>query len=85
MRQITIPIVDQVLRQYSDGLTIPQMELITDRPKSSLKRALLKMNNVYIDRWDVGLNGNYAAVWCLHLPPANCPKPPKRGRKRYER
>jgi len=34
------------------------------------------MPDAYIDRWQkINAKNNYAAVWCVVVPPENCPKP----------
>jgi len=81
MRRPNIVLCRELLRQYPEGLTVQQlMEMIGSR-ESSLRRALKSMPDVYIDRWIYGENRTYAAIWCLHPPPPNCPRPRKTGRR----
>jgi hypothetical protein len=68
-------LVRKALRESEDGLTARQ---ITDHVKvdiDSLSRILQKMPDVYIDRWATPIRGQYSAVWCVVIPPENCPHP----------
>lgn len=64
----------QLLREHADGLTPWQLAESTGLAKSSIIRALQGMPDAYIDRW-IALGGQYAAVWCVVVPPPNCPHP----------
>lgn len=63
--------------RYDDGLTLQQMALILGHPANSLFRVLNTMPDAHIDRWTKVRTGpgRYAAVWCVVVPPPNCPAP----------
>jgi hypothetical protein len=68
-------IVRKVLRDSEDGLTAKQITEAVGVDKDPLSRILQTMPDAYIDRW-VGPNrGQYSAVWCVVVPPENCPRP----------
>lgn len=70
--------VRQLLRDNPDGLTTYQLEELTQTDRTHLSRILNKMMpDAYIDRW-VAAKGNtrwVRAVWCVVVPPENCPRP----------
>lgn len=69
--------VRQLLRDNPDGLTTYQLEELTQTDRTHLSRILNKMMpDAYIDRW-VAVTGKrwVRAVWCVVVPPENCPRP----------
>lgn len=40
-----------------------------------VRLALEAMPDAYVDRWDGPTRGQFAAVWCVVVPPPNCPHP----------
>lgn len=69
--------VRQLLRDNPDGLTTYQLEELTQTDRTHLSRILNKMMpDAYIDRW-VAVKGKrwVRAVWCVVVPPENCPRP----------
>lgn len=69
--------VRQFLRENPDGLTTHQLEEMTQTDRTHLSRILNKMMpDAYIDRW-VSVKGKrwVRAVWCVVVPPENCPRP----------
>jgi len=69
--------VRQFLRENPDGLTTHQLEELTQTDRTHLSRILNKMMpDAYIDRW-VAVKGKrwVRAVWCVVVPPENCPRP----------
>jgi hypothetical protein len=69
--------IRELLRKHEDGLTISQMEKILETRGDNLRSALKSMVDAYIDRWVFSYN-KYAAVWCVLIPPENCPKPERK-------
>jgi hypothetical protein len=70
-------IVRKVLRDSADGLTVKQITGLTEVEADSLSRILQTMPDAYIDRWSGPTKGQYSAVWCVVVPPENCPHPSK--------
>ena len=70
-------LVRRVLRDSSDGLTVKQIMDLSQVHTDSLSRILQKMPDAYIDRWSGPTKGQYSAVWCVVVPPENCPQPSK--------
>jgi hypothetical protein len=68
-------IVRKVLRDSADGLTAKQITELTKVEADSLSRILATMQDAYIDRWSGPTRGQYSAVWCVVVPPENCPRP----------
>jgi hypothetical protein len=67
-----------VLRMYDDGLTVSQVANITGLDANGINRSLKCMPDTYIDRWETRQRGRpLIAVWCVVIPPENCPKPTK--------
>jgi len=70
-------IVRKVLRDNADGLTAKQITVQVQVEADSLSRILDAMPDTYIDRWSEPVRGQYSAVWCVVVPPENCPHPTK--------
>ena len=68
-------IVRRVLRDSEDGLTVKQITDAVGVDKDPLSRILQTMPDAYIDRWSGPTQGQYSAVWCVVVPPENCPRP----------
>ena len=68
-------LVRKVLRDSQDGLTVKQITEAVGVDKDPLSRILQTMPDAYIDRWSGPTRGQYSAVWCVVVPPENCPRP----------
>lgn len=66
--------VRMALHKYPDGLTISEIAERTEIHRGSINRVLTQMADAYIDRW-TSHRKQWAAVWCVIVPPENCPKP----------
>ena len=54
------------------GFPSAQVKEAQERVRTALKN----MPDTYIDRWiKSGKNGSYFPVWCVVVPPADCPRP----------
>jgi hypothetical protein len=68
-----------MLREYPDGLTVAQIAHATGLDVDGINRSLKCMPDAYIDRWQNSERGRYiSAVWCVVVPPENCPKPTRK-------
>jgi len=67
----------RILRNNADGLTEKEITGLTRVDADSLSRILASMQDAYIDRWTGATRGQYRAVWCMVVPPENCPHPTK--------
>lgn len=69
--------VRMALQKYHDGLTVSEIAERLEKDANHIRRALLGMSDAYIDRWISGREHRkqWAAVWCVVVPPQNCPKP----------
>lgn len=63
------------LRTQVDGATLREMQRALGIRETTLLGALNAMPDAYIDRWAPGLYGHFRSVWCVIVPPENCPKP----------
>lgn len=68
-------LVRKVLRDSEDGLTVKEITVQVQVEADSLSRILEAMPDAYIDRWSGPVRGHYSAVWCVVVPPENCPRP----------
>lgn len=82
MKKPHTPKIRLLLRDKPNGLTakqihqeIPEISLV-----KTVKSALRKMPDVYIDRWirEPGSRGQYQAVYMAVIPPKDCPHPKDR-------
>ena len=69
------PTIRAHLLGNSDGLTAPDLADRTGLDENSVRRALPKMADCYIDRWIGPNRGQYTAVWVAVPIPDNCPPP----------
>jgi hypothetical protein len=77
-----MPDIRVLLRESLYGMTVTELhnKLPQVTPKS-IRKALDKMPDAYIDRWRDPIRGQYQAVWCVVTPPAHCPYPTERFNK----
>ena len=71
------PIIRDLLRLKDDGLTTKEISDALKMDRKTVQVALRKMPDAYIDRWLCAENPSVPpeAVWCVVVPPENCPKP----------
>jgi hypothetical protein len=72
--------IRMLLQQYHDGLTVSELAERSGKKREAINRALPLMADAYIDRW-ISCR-QWAAVWCVVVPPENCPKPTKKHNDR---
>lgn len=76
MRKSNQAAIRTLLREHDDGLTVSQLTDLMGSNKNSVNASLKCMPDAYIDRWQTaGRQKYYSAVWCVVVPPENCPKP----------
>lgn len=82
MHKTHIPAIRAVLRKIPEGMTINQIRphLPYIKKPNTIRKCLEKMPDSYVDRWvlNTGKRGQYEAVWCVVVPPENCPYPTDR-------
>jgi hypothetical protein len=70
------PKLRELLTLNLDGMTLDRMsDAVGIANTDTLRRCLEAMPDVYIDRWEGPYRGQWAAVYCVHLAPPNCPRP----------
>jgi len=85
MRKSNHHAIRMLLQQYHDGLRVVEIAERLDKYTGPILRSLREMPDAYIDRW-VEHRKQWSAVWCVIVPPENCPKPsekPSAKPKRY--
>ena len=75
MRKSNHHAIRMALQKYPDGLTAYEIVERIEGHHSSVRRSLLSMPDAYIDRWTASRNSEWTAVWCVVVPPENCPEP----------
>lgn len=70
--------VREQLRKTDDGLTCAQLTTVLGVKDGVVYDRLRAMPDTYIDRWVCEGIGRPAAVWCVVVPPADCPPPEKK-------
>lgn len=78
MRKSNHETIRSLLRKETDGLLIADIADATGIRYDSIYGALKAMPDAYIDRWSDRKQGKPAAVWCVVVPPADCPKPDRK-------
>lgn len=77
MRRGLMPIAREMLRKHEDGMSTPKLAEALGTSNESVRSMLKRMPDAYIDRWDIS-NSRTTAVWCVVVPPPNCPKPERK-------
>lgn len=75
MKLSLVKSVRVTLRGIPDGIALEDLSDLLNRPKTNVRKVLKNMPDVYIDRWEVAPRGQYKAVWCIVVPPIDCPRP----------
>lgn len=83
MRTFATAAVRKLLRTNPDGMDVGTIANTLEREPGNIRKLLNTMPDAYIDRWTkFGGVGRPCAVWCVVVPPENCPPPEiKRRRK----
>jgi hypothetical protein len=69
------------LRAKPDGMTLKELcDLFPTRLARNIRISLKALPDAYIDRWESAPRKQYKAVWCVVIPPEDCPHPTK-GKK----
>lgn len=63
------------LRGVPDGMTLNDLAELLGRDHNNVRKVLRSMPDTYIDRWETAPRGQYKAVWCIVVPPSDCPRP----------
>jgi hypothetical protein len=67
-----------LLRANPDGLTLKQIvDEFPQRTLVNVRRSLKALPDAYIDRWESAPRKAYKAIWCVVIPPEDCPHPTK--------
>lgn len=69
--------IRELLRVHHDGLTVLELSNMTSKRTDATLASLKCMPDAYIDRWKPA-RGKDAGVWCVVVPPENCPKPERK-------
>lgn len=75
MRKYNHTTIRQLLRETPDGMPVRAIVSATGISRDCVLDALRAMPDAYIDRWEPAPRCDYAAVWCVVVPPDNCPHP----------
>lgn len=83
MKKPNAPAIRELLRKHPDGLTNEQIRIGIGQEgmrQATMLRTLQGMPDAYVDRWrrDIGARGQFTAIWCVVVPPTNCPYPTDR-------
>jgi hypothetical protein len=75
MKPLHAPAIRVILLHSPDGMTLAELHKETGVREDTLRNTVESMPDVYIDRWTGPHRGQWAAVYCLHPAPPNCPRP----------
>jgi hypothetical protein len=71
----------KTLLENLDGLTVHDLVFATNVEERYVRRALGKIDNVYIDRWhSAGHRKPAEAIYCIVKIPEDCPRPSRTTR-----
>jgi len=83
MRTYATQSIRALLRKNSDGMDVGTIANTVQREPENVRRLLKLMPDAYIDRWTrFGGVGRPIAVWCIVVPPENCPPPETKARRK---
>ena len=77
MSKSRLPEIRALLRRFDDGMTVRSISEYTGASLAVTRNSLILMPDAYIDRWTISEanRGQFEAVWCVVIPPENCPHP----------
>jgi hypothetical protein len=79
MKKPHLPAIRDILREHASGMTAHEIHALMPHINraTTIKSSLRRMPDAYVDRWTLndGARGQYEAVWCVVVPPENCPYP----------
>jgi hypothetical protein len=75
MSMTVINSIRVALRGIPDGMTLNELSELLGRPQYNVRKVLKAMPDTYIDRWEIAPRKQYKAVWCIVVPPSDCPRP----------
>lgn len=78
MRKSNHHALRKLLREYADGLSVPEIAEKIEQHADSIRASLQSMPDAYIDRWQTRRGKYLSAVWCVVAVPEHCPKPERR-------
>jgi len=78
MRTSSTPEIRALLRANPDGLTLEEIITAVGRDKTNVRRVLQNMPDAYIDRWMPAKREQFKAIWCVIVPPKDCPRPERK-------
>lgn len=64
-----------LLKKHHYGLTRQEISEILDIGVANVRKAILGMPDVYVDRWQMGKRKAYQKVYCVVHVPEDCPHP----------
>jgi hypothetical protein len=77
------PVIRDLLKKHSDGLTVNEISSFIGIRDSNVLRSLKSMPDVYIDRWHIAKQKKREqAVWVAVEIPENCPRPERKKNAR---
>jgi hypothetical protein len=83
MRTFATHAVRELLRANPDGMDVGTIANHLDREPGNIRKLLHTMPDAYIDRWTrFGGIGRHSAIWCVVVPPENCPRPETKRRRK---
>jgi hypothetical protein len=78
MRRFASHEIRALLQANPDGLTLNEiLNAFPDRARDNIRKSLKGLPDAYIDRWESAPRKAYKAVWCVVIPPEDCPHPTK--------
>lgn len=83
MRTYATQSIRELLRKNPDGMDVGTIANTVQREPENVRRLLKLMPDAYIDRWTrFGGVGRPSAIWCVVVPPENCPQPETKARRK---
>lgn len=75
MKPSHAPKLRELLRNEPKGLSLRSLANTMNVRADTLRNTLKNMPDVYVRDWAGPFNGQWSAVYCLHSPPPDCPRP----------
>jgi hypothetical protein len=82
MRTFATHAVRKLLRDNPDGMDAGTIANKLDREPKNIRKLLNTMPDAYIDRWVRHRGTPPIAIWCVVVPPENCPRPETKPRRK---
>lgn len=67
--------VRELLRENPDGLSLSDIQKHFNADIENVRKLVKNLPDAYLDRWEEAPRMQYRAIYCVVIPPPDCPHP----------